>query len=201
MGLTSPSISRNTACFTARFSTTASTTTSALVETFIGKAWRDRAHDRIGLVLREPSGLHRLGEQFARFRHAKVERRRRNILHDDRHAARGTLIGDAAAHDSGPRDSRLCYPRRVLGITADGLLHGLLVDENRNKRRSAACVFATLAKVSASSAKAASRPRPEAFSSNSTAKCAAGRCGRAFAACALALARRDAASSLASPRL
>jgi len=58
--------------------------------------------------LGEASRFYRFGDEFARFRHAMVKRRGGNILHDDRDAARGTLIGNAATHDACPATAAFC---------------------------------------------------------------------------------------------
>ena len=56
-----------------------------------------RAHP-LGLDL---ALLHLLGEQLAGLVQAEVERFRADVLHDDRRALDGALVGDAAAHDAG----------------------------------------------------------------------------------------------------
>src|SRR5690606_2751987 len=79
--------------------------------------------------------LQLLGEQLAGFAHAQVQRRVGDVLHDDRRALGGRLVGDAATHDAGTEDGgQVDVPCAFLDVVAIGFFHRLVGEEQANQR-------------------------------------------------------------------
>ena len=73
-------------------------------------------------------------EELHRLAHAGLERLRGDVLHEDGHALRGRLVGDAAAHDPGAEDGRALHRPGRLRVLLRDPLHGLVAEEDADQR-------------------------------------------------------------------
>src|SRR5690606_23318447 len=79
--------------------------------------------------------LQLLGEQLAGFAHAQVQRRVGDVLHDDRRALGGRLVGDTATHDAGTEyRGQVDVLGAFLDVVAIGFFHRLVGEEQANQR-------------------------------------------------------------------
>ena len=87
-----------------------------------------------GLFWRHLLALDHPGEQLVRLGHAQVQLLVLDVLHDDRRAAAGRLIGDATAHDSGAEHGGLLHRVRDLLVLLGFFLEELVVEEQADQR-------------------------------------------------------------------
>jgi len=88
-----------------------------------------------GPVLGEASRFYRLATSLARFPPCHGQAPWRQYPHDDRDAARGTLIAMPPPMMPCPRDGSLLYRPRILGVVADALFHACLVGRKSRRAR------------------------------------------------------------------